>query len=558
MAASPVHAKPTRSASSDHLGTFMKYAAGALVASLAVIVAGWWWLGRPVAMMPVPPESAVRIPCVSYAPFSADQTPLRDDTRVTATQIEADLAQLAKITDCVRTYSIEHGVDQVPAIAGKYGLKVMQGIWLSRVAAKNRWQIDTAIALARRHPDVISAVIVGNEVLLRGELSAVQLGDFIREVKAAVPVPVTYADVWEFWLRHRDLVSAVDFVTVHILPYWEDFPVAADKAAAHTDDIRRQVAASFPGKDILIGEFGWPSAGRMREGALPSPSNQARVIQEVLALAARQNYRVNVIEAYDQPWKRRLEGTVGGHWGLIPADRSGPKFVLGAPVSDHPLWRWQACGGALMAAAVVAAALVRRRTAPAQRASIWAAVAVVAAAAGLTVPWTIALVPLESLGIGGWTRWLALAALAVVTPPVAAAALTGGDRIPGFTAILGDRSERVDGALAIVLGVTAVAATLLAIQTALGLVFDARYRDFPFAPLTAVIVPLAAVWSATGTAFGVAGTAERIAAAILALSAGYIVLNESYANWQAVWLSGLLLLLAVILWWPPVGRSSRR
>jgi glucan 1,3-beta-glucosidase len=533
----------------------MKNAVGALVASVAVIVAGWWWLGRPVAMPPV--EIGAKFPCVSYAPFGADQTPLRDDTRVTAAQIEADLAQLAKVTNCVRTYSIEHGVDQVPAIAAKYGLKVLQGIWLSRLPEKNRWQIDTAIELAKRHPDVIAAIIVGNEVLLRGELSAVQLGDFIREVKAAVPVPVTYADVWEFWLRYRDLVNAVDFVTVHILPYWEDFPIAADKAAAHTDDIRRQVAASFPGKDILIGEFGWPSAGRMREGALPSPSNQARVIQEVLALAARQNYRVNIIEAYDQPWKRQMEGTVGGHWGLIPADRSAPKFTLGAPVSDHPFWRWQAVAGAVLAFAVVAAALLRRRavSAPPPPAGAWAAVAIIAMVAGLMVPWTIALVPLESLGPGGWARWLTLAALAGTTPIIAAAALASGDRVVGFAAIVGGPQQRTPDRLAFALGALAVVATLFAIQTALGLTFDARYRDFPFAPLSAAIIPIAMVRLMAGAGPSRAGTAERIAAVILATASVYIVLNENYANWQALWVAALLLLLGVTLWRLPDGRS---
>ena len=91
-------------------------------------------------------------------------------------------------------------------------------------------------------------------------------------------MPVTYADVWEFWLRHREVAAAVDFVTIHILPYWEDFPISARDAANHVDAIRRQMVAAFPGKDILVGEFGWPSAGRMREGALPSPVNQARVM----------------------------------------------------------------------------------------------------------------------------------------------------------------------------------------------------------------------------------------------------------------------------------------
>ena len=141
---------------------------------------------------------------------------------------------------------------------------------------------------------------------------------------------MTYADVWEFWLRHRDVAAAVDFITVHILPYWEDHPIPVGQAARHVDLIRKQVVAAFPDKEIFLGEFGWPSAGRMREGALPSPVNAARVLQEVVAQGKRENYRVNLIEAYDQPWKRKLEGTVGGFWGLYDAYERKAKFVWGA------------------------------------------------------------------------------------------------------------------------------------------------------------------------------------------------------------------------------------
>ena len=203
-------------------------------------------------------------------------------------------------------------------------------------------------------------------MLLRGEMSAPVLAQTIQEVKTRVPMPVTYADVWEFWLRNRELAAAVDFITIHILPYWEDLPIPARDAARHVDAIRKQVVAAFPGKEVLVGEFGWPSAGRMREAALPSRVNQARALQEVVAQARRDGYRVNVIEAYDQPWKRQLEGTVGGHWGLFDAYRRRAKFTWGPPVSDHPLWRWQAAAGVAIAAFAFAAAWFtqRGRTAP--------------------------------------------------------------------------------------------------------------------------------------------------------------------------------------------------
>ena len=211
-------------------------------------------------------------------------------THISAAQIEDDLSQLAKITDCVRTYSVDFGLDQIAGIAARHGLQVMQGLWLSSHAERNRVQIETAVALANRYPGTIRAVVVGNEVLLRGEMSAEDLAATLRAVKARVAVPVTYADVWEFWLRNRDVAAAADFITIHILPYWEDFPIPARNAAAHVESIRRRMVDAFPGKEVIIGEVGWPSAGRMREGALPSPANQARVIQDVLALAKRRKF----------------------------------------------------------------------------------------------------------------------------------------------------------------------------------------------------------------------------------------------------------------------------
>jgi exo-beta-1,3-glucanase (GH17 family) len=171
--------------------------------------------------------------------------------------------------------------------------------------------------LVREYPSVVTAMIVGSEVMLRGEMSESDLRETIRSVKARVDIPVSYADVWEFWLRYQDISADVDFVTIHILPYWEDLPVRAEDAADYMDAVRRRVVVTFPGKEILIGEVGWPSRGRMREGALPSRVNQARFISEILDRARKEHFQVNLFKAYDEPWKRQWEGTVGGRWGLF-------------------------------------------------------------------------------------------------------------------------------------------------------------------------------------------------------------------------------------------------
>src|SRR5581483_9194948 len=255
------------------------------------------------------------------APFRGNQSPLDPAFVVPPEQIDADLKRLAQVTSCVRTYATEKGIDRVPEFH-----------------------------------DVIRGVIVGNEVLLRGEMTAAGLRRLIDSVKQQVDVPVTYADVWEYWLKNPELAPAVDFVTIHILPYWEDFPVASEQAASHVGDIYRKVASVFADKLVMIGEVGWPSQGRMREGALPSPSNQARVLHDVISTARRNGWPINVIEAFDQPWKRQLEGTVGGHWGLLDAETRAPKFQWGRPISDHPLWLHQGALGILFGFVVFAAA----------------------------------------------------------------------------------------------------------------------------------------------------------------------------------------------------------
>lgn len=516
-----------------------------LAVSATVIAAVWAWLGAPQSMPQAPVAAGEKLYCLSYAPFRGLQTPLDPSTRISAAQIADDLSRLAKITDCVRTYSVDYGLDQIAGIAARHGLKVMQGLWLSDHQDKNAYQIETAIALANRYPDTIRAVVVGNEVLLRGDMSPTGLAETIRAVKAKVHVPVTYADVWEFWLRYRDIAAAVDFVTIHILPYWEDFPISARNSAAHVKAIRDQVVAAFPGKDVIIGEVGWPSAGRMREGALPSPANQARVIQDVLALAAREKFRVNLIEAFDAPWKRALEGTVGGHWGLYDDSGRQAKFVWGQPVSDHPWWRWQAAGGLVFAIVVFGAALRARRAVTPF--ALWLAVSANAIVGGILIGWTVANVPLESLGVGGWLRSLAFTVLALLAPPLVSAATVRGTPLPRFAALIGPATARSRDLLARAIGVLLIVAMLLAILVALGLVFDPRYRDFPFAALTAAALPLLLNSLLMPRRFGRRSAAEFAGAGVLALSVPYILFNEGLANWQSLWTCAALIALAISL-----------
>src|SRR5258708_22645216 len=146
------------------------------------------------------------------------------------------------------------------------------------------------------------------------------------------------------------------------------------------------MAVAFPAKEILIGETGWPSAGRMREGALPSRTNQARIVSDILDLAKREGFRVNLIEAYDQPWKRQLQGTGGGYWGLFDAAQPLVKYPPGEAISNYPLWKWQmGCGMALCVAVFLSAWLTLRRRPWTPRTTSWMPGGPWAAHAGIRV-----------------------------------------------------------------------------------------------------------------------------------------------------------------------------
>jgi exo-beta-1,3-glucanase (GH17 family) len=516
--------------------------------SLGAIAAVWWWLATPISLARAPIDPDAKLQCVSYAPFRGAQTPLIPTTYISAGQIEQDLAQLTKISECVRTYSIENGLDQVPEVAAKVGLKVIQGIWLGSDRLKNLNQISTVVRLTRQYPSVITAVVVGNEVLLRGEMTTSDLAATIRSVKAQVTVPITYADVWEFWLKNREIYDAVDFVTIHILPYWEDFPVRAKFAASHVDSIRQRMAVAFPGKEILIGETGWPSEGRMREGALPSRTNQARVVSEILLLAKQENFRVNLIEAYDQPWKRQLEGTVGGYWGLLDSVRRELKYPPGEPISNFPLWKWQMGFGMGLSVLVFGAAWLTLRRRPwTPRLSAWIAVALSATTAGALLGVAADKMLYESYGLGGWLQWGALLAAAIIAPLLCANALMSGRALPTFLELLGPSDGKERSILTYLLGAMLVVTALIGSETALGFVFDPRYRDFPFAALTMAVLPFTTLML-NRPQTGVRPIAEAVFAGLLAMSAAYIVFNEGMNNWQSLWTCAIYVLFAVTLW----------
>ena len=277
---------------------------------------------------------------LSFAPFREGQSPLLLQFP-TPEQIDQDLKLLADKTHTIRTYSSSLGMKVIPELARKHGLKMIQGAWIGYLPEDSRVEIEALVASANANPDVIKRVMVGNEVLLRGERTPEELVEYIREVKTRVKQPVSYADVWPMYMKHPDLIKEVDFITIHILPYWEDEPISVENAPAHIERIYKQVRAEAeriaPGKPILIGESGWPSVGKQRGWAIPGVVNEAAFIRGLLKVAADNHFDVNIVEAFNQSWKSELEGVIGANWGLFSVDRK-EVFPLTGKVYENVKW----------------------------------------------------------------------------------------------------------------------------------------------------------------------------------------------------------------------------
>lgn len=279
------------------------------------------------------PDVTGILPSVSYAPFDGTGHPDVDNIP-TVEKIRADLKVLAPLSRAVRLYSSTGGVELVPPVAAEVGLKVTVGAWIDKNVDRNEREMVAAIDLAKRNSNV-NGIVVGNETIYRGEQKIEDLIRLIQRVKGQVNVPVTTGEIWNIWIENPELASSVDFIAAHILPYWEGFSdkQAVDQAVIIYNKLRE----AFPGKRIVIAEFGWPSAGYNLKAAVPGPFEQAVTLRNFVSRAEAIGMDFNIVEAIDQPWKF-FEGGVGPYWGILNAARE-PKFAWTGPVQDEAYWK---------------------------------------------------------------------------------------------------------------------------------------------------------------------------------------------------------------------------
>ena len=312
----------------------------------------WSYVNNPLQLQPWTKTTMG----VTFDPMRKQDTQT-SNTFPSETDIDHDLSLLANKVHAVRTYSVLKGLDKIPELAAKYNLNTTVGAWIDGNLEKNRQEIETLMNVSRQNNPKIIRIMVGNEVLLRAEITAEQLIGYIREVKHNTWRPVSTSETWDVWLKHPELVAEVDFIAVHILPYWEG--IAAEDAVDYVFDRYHAVQQAYPNKPIIITEVGWPSDGQPFKPATASVSNQAKFLREFLNRADVEKVTYYIVEAFDQPWKMSLEGSAGAYWGIFNADRQ-PKYPMDADVITMPNWKHWATGAAVFSVVLMGLFLFTR------------------------------------------------------------------------------------------------------------------------------------------------------------------------------------------------------
>ena len=311
------------------------------IAAAALTVSVWAWFNQPEHEPPWP----ATIQGFAFSPFRADQDAVTHKLPTDA-EIAADLKLLAGKTYAVRTYTVEGTLADIPVLARKYHINVALGAWIDKDQKMDAAYVARAIAIAKANPNVVR-VIIGNEAVLRGDVSSEELIPYLDEARDEIQQPVSTAEPWHTWIQHPELVAHVDYIAVHMLPYWEG--VGVDQAVPYIAARMRDLEKTFPGKPIVIAEVGWPSDGRARHAAMASTANEATFLRRFLAYAAIQHWTYYVMEAFDQPWKQQTEGAVGAYWGVYNIYRQ-PKFTFTQPIVSIPHWQMLAAISVIIAA----------------------------------------------------------------------------------------------------------------------------------------------------------------------------------------------------------------
>jgi GPH family glycoside/pentoside/hexuronide:cation symporter len=228
-------------------------------------------------------------------------------------QIEQRMNVIAKHTQWVRSFSTANGNDHIAKAAKNNGLKTIVGAWISSDLDQNEKEIENLISLGKQ--GLIDIAAVGNEVLLREDLSLDKLLGYIARVKKELPnVQVGYVDAYYLFIQQPQLVDACDIVLANCYPFWEGCDI--ENATAYLDHMYQITKDAANNKPVIVAETGWPSAGENTEAAIPSEENAIRYLINANQWAKAKNAELFYFSAFDETWKVQEEGPVGGNWGI--------------------------------------------------------------------------------------------------------------------------------------------------------------------------------------------------------------------------------------------------
>ena len=313
----------------------------ALFAFVLLVLGGYGYVNQPTQE---PPWNQA-IPGFAFSPYQDGQSPITQ-VEPELEDINRDLALLAGKTQAIRTYTVAGVFGEIPRLAKAHNINVAMGAWLSVDLQANAKELERMMELAERPPYNVIRLIVGNEAILREDLTVEQVIAYLDTIRNSTDIPVSTAEPWHVWLKNPELAEHVDYLAVHLLPFWEG--IALDDAVDFSINTYRQLQQTFPGKPIVVTEVGWPSRGRSIRDANASQANQAKFLRRFIQRAEQEGIVFYVMEAFDQPWKSDIEGSVGGHWGVFDSFRN-PKFEPDRPIIAIPQWKLLAAASVLVA-----------------------------------------------------------------------------------------------------------------------------------------------------------------------------------------------------------------
>lgn len=228
-------------------------------------------------------------------------------------QIKRRINVIKPYTKWIRTFSSTNGNELSPKIAKANNLKTAVGAWMSQDRRQNQKEVDALIKLGKE--GLVDIAVVGNEVLLRNELTEAGLLSYIKEVKKALPnVPVACVDAYYIFNEHPKLIEACDVILMNCYPFWEGAHI--DIASSYLRQMYNLVKNKAQGKPVMIAETGWPNLGSNTEEAQPSELNAIKYFVNVNKWAQKENIDIFYFSSFDESWKVHHEGDVGDRWGI--------------------------------------------------------------------------------------------------------------------------------------------------------------------------------------------------------------------------------------------------